>query len=336
MRNNSLILSLFLVLSLFSSCKDEDVDRLKIGMFVVGDGYNDAGYKQNCREGLLMALQESSFDTLFVSSLSHTQDELDYFPQQNCDALFLVGSLAAEELLVTAAENPQKQFIIIDYNYEGTLQNVQTISYNINEAAFPLGFLAAYWASSKDMTNPVVGIIGGINIEAIQRYMKAYSLGIAYYNNKYNLDVKVVESFLNSFDDTDYGYKVADSLINNAGADVILPVAGAAGNGSVYAAKANNKWAIGTDDDQYYSLPDLSDIFLSSCMKQLDTTIYSVATTFINNPVISNSAYVGTLKNQGVSLAPFHDYDTQIPDSIKNTLATIKEGIISGTINTGF
>jgi basic membrane protein A and related proteins len=336
MKNNLGIAVLFLsILSVILSCS-KDSEQLKIGMFVVGDGYNDSGYKQNCKEGLLQACNENNSDTLFVSSLTHSQEEIDYFPNNGYDALFLAGSLASDQLLASAQKYPQTQFIVIDYNYEGSLPNVQSIFYNIDEAAFPLGFFAAYWAYLKDNSTPAVGIIGGMDIPAIQRFTKAYHLGVSYFNNKYNRDVKVCESFLNSFDNSDYGYKVADSLINNHSADVILPVAGAAGNGALYATKANSKWAIGVDADQYYSLPDISGILLSSCTKNLKTTIYAVATSFINNPAISNSTYTGTLGNQGVSLAPFHNFDSQIPDSIKQTIETIKSGIIAGTIDTGF
>jgi basic membrane protein A and related proteins len=319
------------------SCKKDDgqTDRLKIGMFVVGNGYNDSGYKQNCKNGLLMALKENAFDTLFVSSLTHAQNEIDYFPQNGCDALFLAGSLASEELLKAAASYPETQFVIVDYYYDGTLPNVQSITFNSDEAAFPLGYLAAYWAFHKDGANPAIGIVGGMDIPSVDRFIVGYNQGISYFNNQYSKHVTVLKTFLNSFDDSIKGYEVADSLIKKCSADVILPVAGGASNGSVYAAKDNGKWVIGTDADQFYSMPDVADIMLSSCMKGTDTTIYSVATMFLRNPVISSSTYTGTLKNEGVSLAPFHHYDSQIPDSIKTAIKEIKKGIIGGSIHTG-
>jgi hypothetical protein len=35
-------------------------------------------------------------------------------------------------------------------------------------------------------------------------------------------------------------------------------------------------------------------------------------------------------------LLPFHDFDSQIPDSVKNELSLIKAGIINGSIKTGW
>jgi len=327
---------LFLVFT--ESCKKDDgqKDRLKIGMFVVGDGYNDSGYKQNCKNGLLLALKENTFDTLFVSSLTHTQDEIDFFPRNDVDVLILAGSLASEELLNAAADYPETQFVMVDYAYNGTLHNVQSITYNSDEAAFPLGYLAAFWAFYKDEANPKIGIIGGMDIPAVERFIIGYDHGISYFNSQYKKNVTVMKTFLNSFDDSIKGYEVADSLIKHCSADVILPVAGAASNGSVYAAKDNGKWVIGTDADQFISMPKVADIMLSSCIKRTDTTIYSVASAFLKNPVINNSTYTGTLENEGVSLAPFHNFESQLPDSIKNELEKIKTGVITGSIDTGF
>ena len=42
--------------------------------------------------------------------------------------------------------------------------------------------------------------------------------------------------------------------------------------------------------------------------------------------------YVGTLANNGVGLAPFHDFDSKIPASVKSELDQIKADIISGKI----
>ena len=46
--------------------------------------------------------------------------------------------------------------------------------------------------------------------------------------------------------------------------------------------------------------------------------------------------YIGKLANEGVGLAPYHDYENQIPDSIKLEIENIKAGIIDGSISTGW
>jgi basic membrane protein A len=44
--------------------------------------------------------------------------------------------------------------------------------------------------------------------------------------------------------------------------------------------------------------------------------------------------YIGTLANGGVSLAPFHDFDSQVPASLKSDLQQISKGIQDGSIQT--
>ena len=44
------------------------------------------------------------------------------------------------------------------------------------------------------------------------------------------------------------------------------------------------------------------------------------------------SPYVGTLENDGVGLAPFHDFEGKVSDSVKTELEEIEQGIIDGDI----
>ena len=46
--------------------------------------------------------------------------------------------------------------------------------------------------------------------------------------------------------------------------------------------------------------------------------------------------YIGTLTNEGVGLAPYHDYEDQIPDDLKKEIDEIVEGITKGEIDTGW
>jgi basic membrane protein A len=45
---------------------------------------------------------------------------------------------------------------------------------------------------------------------------------------------------------------------------------------------------------------------------------------------------VGTLKNNGVGIAPFHQAESVVPAEIKAELEQIKADIIAGKINTGW
>jgi basic membrane protein A and related proteins len=42
--------------------------------------------------------------------------------------------------------------------------------------------------------------------------------------------------------------------------------------------------------------------------------------------------FVGTLANNGVSLAPYHDFDSKVPAELKAEIDKIKADIAAGTI----
>ena len=46
--------------------------------------------------------------------------------------------------------------------------------------------------------------------------------------------------------------------------------------------------------------------------------------------------YIGTLTNDGVGLAPYHDYEDQVPAELKQEVNDIVEGIRKGEIDTGW
>jgi basic membrane protein A len=90
------------------------------------------------------------------------------------------------------------------------------------------------------------------------------------------------------------------------------------------------------DVDQYFTLPNEKDILITSCMKRLDNAVFGVTEAMLNDEFPGGSVYVGTLTNDGVGLAPYHDFEDQIPDELKQEVDAIIEGIKAGEIDTGW
>jgi basic membrane protein A len=44
------------------------------------------------------------------------------------------------------------------------------------------------------------------------------------------------------------------------------------------------------------------------------------------------TAYVGTLENDGVGIAPFHDFESKVSPDLQGQLDDVKSGIIDGSI----
>ena len=86
-----------------------------------------------------------------------------------------------------------------------------------------------------------------------------------------------------------------------------MPVAGVATSGGLVAAKAaDNVYAIGVDADHCYSTPTACDILLTSVEKGMGEAVIDTAKSVQDGKFQGGTNYVGTLKNEGVDLAPFN------------------------------
>jgi basic membrane protein A and related proteins len=90
------------------------------------------------------------------------------------------------------------------------------------------------------------------------------------------------------------------------------------------------------DVDQYFTLPNEKDILITSCMKRLDNATFAVVESVVNDEFRGGGLYIGTLENGGVGLAPYHDFENEVPGWLKAEVEQIQAGIIAGTIDTGW
>ena len=195
--------------------------------------------------------------------------------------------------------------------------------------------MSAWWADKQDSENPKLGYVGAMEIPQIRQFIEPFINGSLRYNQQYGRNVEAIGNYADSFFSMDLGKHLADSLIND-GADIIFGVGSVTGNGALLKATEHEIQGIGVDVDQYYSFPEVSNILVSSAMKGLDNAIYDVVKSLIDEGFFSNGLYTGKLENMGVGMAPFHNYEDMIADSIKLELVNIETGIIDGSILTGW
>ncbi|MCS6845285.1 MAG: BMP family ABC transporter substrate-binding protein, partial [Caldilineales bacterium] len=90
---------------------------------------------------------------------------------------------------------------------------------------------------------------------------------------------------------------------------------------------------IGVDTDQFISAPEFADVWLTSIMKNMDKAVYDTIEALVNGTLTLGDNYLGTLANGGVGLAPFHNFEDDVPQSLKDELKQITQDIIAGKIN---
>jgi basic membrane protein A len=310
---------------------------IKVGMVSDIGGIDDASFNQNTWEGLARARDELGVCAQFIESQAQADYEknITEFAEQDYDLIITVGYLLGDATAKMAAQYPDIKFGIVDYAYDPGIPNVVGIVFDTDQAAFLTGYLGAYWADTQDPEDPMLGYVAGMQIPTVEIFVAAHEAAVAYYNEQHDANVQIKGTYVGDFEAPDEGKIQGLSLIDE-GADVIYGIGGKTGNGGITAAKERGKWAVGVDVDQYNTLPNEKDILITSTMKRLDNAVYGVVQSVLDGTFAGGGVYVGTLANGGVDMAPFHNFEGQIPDEIVQELATIKAGIIDGSIDTGW
>ncbi|NKX53222.1 BMP family ABC transporter substrate-binding protein [Arthrobacter sp. E918] len=303
-------------------------------------GFDDRSFNQSSYEGLMKAKEDLGIQTREAESKAETDfvPNLDSMMQAGCDLTLTVGFLLGDATKETAAANPDRHFAIVDYTDPEFTDNVKPIVYDTAQAAFLAGYLAAGTSGTGK-----VATYGGVQIPTVTIFMDGFADGVKYYNEQNNANVELLGwnkeaqngTFVGNFDDQGKG-KINTRNFINEGADVVMPVAGPVGLGTLDAViEANNAGkdvkVVWVDADGYETAGKGEEFILTSVMKLMGQAVEDVIRTDLEGK-FDNTPYVGTLENGGVALAPFHDQEKNVPDELKSGLETIKADIISGKI----
>ncbi len=298
-------------------------------------GFDDKSFNQTSHDGLVNAADNLGIETGQVESNSDSEyaDNIAALVREKCNAIVTVGFLLGDATEAAAKKNKNIDFAIVDYGYEKPPANLRGLSFNTAEPSFLAGYLAAGMTESG-----VVGTFGGAKIPTVTIFMDGYWEGVQYYNKQHDANVQVVGwdeqsqegSFTDDFEDKIKGQTTAENMIGQ-GADIIFPVAGPAGLGALAAAQDSDAHAIWVDTDGCVSAAEYCDVLISSVMKGMDVAVEQAITDSLNKE-FTNEPFVGTLDNGGVQLAPYHEFDDDVPQELKDEVEQLKQDLIDGKI----
>ncbi|MBM7051464.1 BMP family ABC transporter substrate-binding protein [Rothia sp. ZJ932] len=304
-------------------------------------GFDDKSFNENTYAGLTAAVEELGIEKGEAQSTSETEygPNLNQMVQSGCNMTVTVGFGLADATKEVAEANPDLHFAIVD---DGSIEldNVRPLVYDTAQAAFQAGYLAA--AQSK---TGKVATYGGLNFPTVTIFMDGFAQGVKYYNEQNDKNVEVLGwdteaqngTFTGDFTDQGKGKTNTQNFLSE-GADVIMPVAGPVGGGTLEAVKEHNASnadspasVIWVDSDGFETNPEYRDIILTSVQKLMKEAVLETFKQDVEGNFTSE-AYVGTLENGGVALAPFHNFEDEVSAETKAALDDIKAKIISGDI----
>ena len=305
-------------------------------------GLGDKGFNDLAKKGLDTAAAAG-----FTTHYSEAKGSTDYAANiqrlidQGCQSIISVGFNQAQATVDAVKKNPKIDFGQVDATWDTTANgptpaNFTGLDFQIDQAAMLAGYLVGGWSKTGKM-----GTYGGQQFPGVTRFMDGYYAGIKYWDQEKTATVsllgwdaaKQTGNFVNGdnpWGDAAKGETLASGFVEQ-GADVVGPVAGSTGNGSIKFMSTKGLWAIGVDTDQALSLPQYSKALLTSAQKVIDAAVLDTFKANANGTT-GGSNYEGTLANGGVALAPFHDFDSLISADVKAGIDALKGKIVDGSV----
>ena len=333
----SVLLGFLLLFFVIGSTRAEEVRlddeganaTITVGLVVSEAGIDGDTYNWLSYQGLLRAETE-----LGVTGTVYTPtDSTDYEARfQQCandgnELCITPVFMMSEAILNAANNNPGHKFANIDTEFETYPDNLRGVQFARAESGYLAGVLAGLMSESD-----VVGNIGGMMIPAVDEFVVSYRNGAQCANPS----VTVLVDYAGDFGNPTLGAEMAQAMIAQ-GADVIFAPAGGTGTGAVLTATQSGAWGIGVDIDFYYSVfgggtvPG-ADKLLSSAVNRVDNAVFETISETVQGAFTSGTVFYG-LEAEGVGLAPFHEADAVVPQSVKDALAATRLGIINGSID---
>ncbi len=309
-------------------------EQMIVAMATDVGGLGDKSFNDGAYAGLQKAEEEYGADVRIIESNQQT----DYVPnlgglaEDGAKVVMAVGFLMADAMVEAAGNYPETYFGGIDIAVDESTapDNVRGILFKEQESGYLAGVVAGLLTKEYSNVSPklndenVVGMVLGMDIPPVERYQAGFYAGVM----SVNPDCRVLSVVTGAFDDQAKGKEAALAMIEQ-GADIIFPIAGLTGLGSINAAKESDVLAIGVDVDQSNIAPDT--VVTSAVKGVTEATFLTVRDVVADNFDGGKNVVYGI--NEGATgIAPFHGFDDVVPRAVKDAVAEATEKMKAGEI----
>lgn len=318
-------------------------EKLKV-VYLCNGNLGDKGFNDSAASGMQMLADEMGAE---VKTIEMGRDETSYegnyldVSEQDWD-MIVSGTWSVKELAQDiAAEFPDKNYLLFDSDVDRgvvTDGNMMGVNYYSNQAAYLSGVLAAKMLESGDSridpSKKILGFVGSMDTSNINDFLVGYLEGVQYVDP----EIKVVTSYVGSFEDVSKCMEMTTQLYNQ-GAQVVYAPASQSILGAVTAAQKADKYLIACDQDLYSELkesdPQLASNVLSSSLKNVGESIYTSVKGWKEGTMTLDQDYILGLDSGAVGLAKNENYTSLVPEEIQTFIDETEQKIINGDITVG-
>jgi basic membrane protein A and related proteins len=309
-------------------------------MMISNTGIDDHSFNQAAWAGMTEAKAKLGITIKYLEESGSVDFSTigSEFVQDNCTMIIGVGFDTEATIDTLAKANPTIKFAVIDDTLTTPEPNATSLVYETDQASFLGGYLAA--GMSKSGT---VGVYGNEAIAPVELYMSGYVYGVEYYDKVHGTHVKVIGwnptsksgQFVGSFTNVNQGKLISEAQIQQ-GADVIFAVAGPIDEGTVEAIQAAGGPAAGyytlwVDSDGCESNPSACPDILTTVEKNMQPSLFQVITKTVDK-AFPKGDYFGTITNDGVGLAPYHQLASKVPAALQKEVTQLQQKVASGAV----
>jgi basic membrane protein A and related proteins len=297
-------------------------------------GLGDQSFNDSAFRGLEQANEEFGTGTEYLESGSPTDyvGNLTQLAESGYNPTFAIGFLMTDAVAEVAPQFPDTNFAIVD-SVVPDMENVASLTFRDEEGGYMVGVVAgAMTQEDTEFTTSdeqVVGFIGGQESDLIATFQAGFEAGVESACPDCEVVVQYAGTTPEAFNDPARGSEIARQQVGE-GADVIYHAAGATGAGLFEVAGQEDIFAIGTDSDQAAAFPDAP--ILTSAIKGVDAAVYQTIADQQNDEFPGGEVIDLGLAEGGYDLAPFGDFDDQVPQEVKDQIEEARQGIIDGDI----
>ncbi|MCA9950311.1 MAG: BMP family ABC transporter substrate-binding protein [Anaerolineales bacterium] len=313
---------------------NEDADCSSDEVFCVGlvtdvGEIDDKSFNQSAWEGAQSAAAAAGGKADFIE----TQDAKDYganiglFANNGYDVIVTVGFAMGEATAEAAAQYPDIKFIGVDQFQGEPIDNLAGLVFNEDKSGFLAGALAAMLTES----GKIAAVLGTDLVPPVVAFKEGYEGGARFINP----DIEYISTYHPggmdvAFTDPEWGASTTKQAVDQ-GADVVFGAGGKTGNGALIEAAGNDGvFCIGVDTDQWETVPEAHPCLVSSAMKLITPGVEDLVAAVQAGDFPAGNFF------GAAGLAPFHDFEDQISQEIKDKLAEIDAGLQDGSIETGY